>query len=71
MSAGHQLPPAFHVMVKPVGPICNLNSRYCFYLEKERLFSPTENFRMTDEVLVTFIRQYIESQTATVVTFAW
>jgi uncharacterized protein len=27
----------FHVMAKPVGPICNLDCRYCFYLEKENL----------------------------------
>jgi sulfatase maturation enzyme AslB (radical SAM superfamily) len=29
--------PGFHVMVKPTGPICNLDCKYCFYLEKEKL----------------------------------
>jgi hypothetical protein len=23
-----------HVVAKPIGPICNLNCDYCFYLEK-------------------------------------
>lgn len=58
-------------MIKPVGPICNLDCQYCFYLEKEKLFPASENFRMSDEVLEEFIRQYIESQTSPVITFAW
>lgn len=28
---------AFHVMTKPIGPICNLDCSYCYYLEKEKL----------------------------------
>ncbi len=28
----------FHVMAKPIGPICNLDCKYCFYLEKEALY---------------------------------
>ena len=27
----------FNVMAKPVGPACNLNCAYCYYLSKERL----------------------------------
>ena len=63
--------PAFHVMTKPVGPICNLNCTYCFYLEKEKLFGETEQFRMSDEVLEAYIRQYIEQQKVPEVSFAW
>lgn len=37
-------------MTKPIGPICNLDCSYCFYLEKEKLFPPDENFKMSDEV---------------------
>ena len=51
---------AFHVMTKPIGPICNLDCKYCFYLEKEKLFPFNENFKMSDEVLETYVRQYIE-----------
>ena len=35
-------PVAFHVIAKPVGPVCNLACRYCFYLEKTKLY-PEEN----------------------------
>ncbi len=63
--------PAFHVMTKPVGPICNLNCTYCFYLEKEQLFPTTENFRMSDEVLETYIREYIAAQDVPEISFAW
>jgi uncharacterized protein len=62
---------AFHVMTKPIGPICNLDCTYCFYLEKEKLFPSNENFRMTDEVLESYIRQYIEQQDVPEVSFAW
>ena len=30
---------AFQVMAKPTGPICNLDCKYCFYLEKEKLYA--------------------------------
>jgi uncharacterized protein len=65
------MPTAFHVMTKPIGPICNLDCRYCFYLEKEKLFPQGENFRMSDRVLEEYIRQYIEAQSAPEVSFAW
>ncbi len=56
----------FHVMVKPIGPICNLDCSYCFYLEKEAMFGGKSNFRMTEEQLDRFVRQYIESQPANI-----
>lgn len=62
---------AFHVMTKPIGPICNLDCSYCFYLEKEKLFPPDENFKMSDEVLDACIRQYIAAQDVPGVSFAW
>ena len=58
-------------MAKPIGPICNLDCKYCYYLEKENLFPKGENFRMSPEVLETYIRQYIASQQTLEVTFAW
>lgn len=61
----------FHVMTKPIGPICNLDCSYCFYLEKEKLFPKGEKFRMSDEVLETYIRQYLASQDGPEVSFAW
>lgn len=62
---------AFHVMTKPFGPICNLDCSYCFYLEKERLYPRGENFKMPDDVLETYIRQYIAGQDVPEVSFAW
>jgi uncharacterized protein len=54
-------PTAFHVMTKPVGPICNLDCRYCFYLEKEELYrEERHSWQMPDDVLESYIRQYIE-----------
>jgi uncharacterized protein len=64
-------PGAFSVMAKPTGPICNLNCTYCYYLEKQKLYPGNKDFRMTDEVLEAFIRQYIESQDVPVITFTW
>ncbi|MFZ4779526.1 MAG: radical SAM protein, partial [Terrimicrobiaceae bacterium] len=58
-------------MTKPIGPICNLDCSYCFYLEKEMLFPSGHSFKMTDEILETYIRQYIDGQDAPEVTFAW
>ncbi len=63
-------PPAFHVMIKPRGAICNLDCAYCFYLTKEQLF-PEGSFRMSDAVLESFTRQYIQAQQVPEVTFAW
>jgi len=61
----------FAIIAKPFGPICNLDCRYCFYLEKKRLFRDTSRFQMTPEILETFIRQYIESQDVPAVHFSW
>lgn len=63
-------PYAFHVMVKPRGAICNLDCKYCYFLSKEMLY-PGSRFRMADELLERYTRQYIESQRTNQVTFAW
>lgn len=61
----------FHVLAKPIGPICNLDCKYCFYLEKEHLYPQVHKWAMRDEVLDSYIRQYIEAHDAQVVNFAW
>lgn len=60
-----------HIVAKPIGPACNLDCAYCFYLEKQALYGAGEEFRMTDEVLSTFIRSYVASQPTPVVEFVW
>ena len=59
-------------MSKPIGPICNLDCTYCYYLSKEQLLDdPSGKWRMTDEILETYIRQYYESQNIPEYNFAW
>lgn len=61
----------FHVLAKPIGPICNLDCKYCFYLEKEQLYPQVNKWAMREEVLDSYIRQYIEAHDTPVVNFAW
>lgn len=63
-------PPAFHVLAKPSGPICNLDCDYCFFLSKEALY-PDGRFRMSDQLLETYIGQLLETHTTPEVTIAW
>lgn len=63
--------PGFHIMAKPTGPICNLDCRYCFYLEKENLYPGKSDWAMSEEVLETYIREYIAAQSMPQVSFAW
>ena len=62
-----------HVIAKPTGPKCNIRCRYCFYLSKEDLYPDETNWRMSDETLEAYVRQYIEAQSpnADVVDFAF
>jgi len=60
-----------HVVAKPIGPICNLNCDYCFYLEKQVLFGTDEKYRMSDKILSSFITNYITSQPTPIVEFVW
>jgi uncharacterized protein len=64
----------FHVLAKPIGPICNLACKYCFYLEKETLYPgkpAASDWILQDDVLEEYIRQYIASKTAPAVSFGW
>ena len=64
-------PPAFHLLAKPTGAICNLDCEYCFFLSKEMLY-PGSRFRMADDLLETYLRQLIEAHARSAeVTVAW
>lgn len=63
-------PPAYHILTKPTGAVCNLDCKYCFFLSKEALY-PGSRFRMTDEVLEAYIQQLFETHRAPEVTVAW
>ncbi len=62
--------PAFHLMTKPRGAICNLDCKYCYFLSKEQLY-PNSKFRMSETLLEEYTRQYIEAQHVPEITFAW
>jgi uncharacterized protein len=64
-------PRPFQVMTKPNGPRCNLDCTYCYYLEKERLYPDENKFRMPDDVLETYVRDYIAAQVATAAPDIW
>jgi uncharacterized protein len=58
-------------MTKPIGSRCNLDCSYCFYLEKEKLYTDAGGMRMKPEVLETYVRDYIAAQPGPTVNFAW
>lgn len=64
-------PDAFNVMVKPTGSLCNLNCTYCYYLEKKNLYPGKNDFKLPEDLLDKFIKDYIESQQVPVVSFVW
>ena len=64
-------PQGIHLMAKPVGPICNLDCDYCFYLEKEQFHPKDNRFRMSDDVLRAYVQRYIAAQNSPEVEFTW
>lgn len=60
-----------HVMIKPTGALCNLDCTYCYYLSKQDLLGKPNTWRISEEVLETFIRQYFEFQNCKEVVFSW
>ena len=70
LSFPENAPPAFHLLTKPTGAVCNLDCKYCFFLSKEMLY-PGSRFRMADELLETYINQLLESHRTPEVTIAW
>jgi uncharacterized protein len=64
-------PQGIHIVAKPIGPKCNLECEYCFYLEKQILFPKGENYVMSDKVLEAYITKYITLQPTPVAGFVW
>ncbi|RYH11418.1 anaerobic sulfatase maturase [Tropicimonas sp. IMCC6043] len=61
-------------MTKPIGPRCNIDCSYCYYLEKEKLYPDEKKFRMQDDVLEAYVKGLIEAEVAAgmrEVPFAW
>jgi len=61
----------FQIFAKPVGPVCNLNCRYCYYLGKKSLYPDTNHFLMSDDILEKYVIQHIKASTDTTINFSW
>ena len=48
----------FSLLIKPAGPDCNLDCKYCFYSCKSEMFDQTQH-RMTDEILEKITSDYL------------
>ena len=60
-----------HAMVKPIGPSCNLDCTYCYYLSKQDLLHAGQAGRISDALLEEFVRQYIEAHNHREIIFSW
>jgi uncharacterized protein len=61
----------FQVMVKPIAAVCNLDCKYCYYLEKKELYPHSKLFKMPDDLLERYIAQHIEASPSETITFEW
>ena len=61
----------FQVFAKPAGSACNLRCRYCYYLEKKKLYPDTDHFLMAYNILEEYIKQHIEASTESTINFSW
>lgn len=60
----------FTTMVKPVGSLCNMRCKYCYYLDKAALYDYRQP-QMDDRLLESYIRANIEGNNSPVIAFAW
>jgi uncharacterized protein len=63
--------PHFQVFAKPGGALCNLDCRYCYYLDKEFLYPDTGPARMDEVLLEAYILQHIQAAGGGEVRFSW
>lgn len=65
----------FQLIVKPCGPVCNLDCDYCYYLDKLAMFEDKRlninKYKMSDEILEKLIKDFIQSQPQKQVDFVW
>ena len=60
----------FTSMVKPVGSLCNMRCKYCYYLDKAALYNYSQP-QMDERLLERYIRANIEGNNSPVIAFAW
>ena len=59
----------FHIVAKPMGPLCNMKCSYCFYSEKLAMYP--QACAMTDGTLERFVRAYLRASPGPEVNFLW
>jgi len=62
-----------NIMTKPIGSACNIDCTYCYYLSKEELLGHERGCQtqMSEEMLDTYIRTYIEQHNYPEIVFHW
>ena len=68
LAAEPRSPVPFHILMKPIGPACNLACRYCYYPQDETPVNKLDEARLEQ-----FIRRYIAAQPvgAREINFVW
>lgn len=61
----------FQIFVKPVGPVCDLACRYCYYSGKPAAAGEGTPLRMEDGLLESYIAQHIAAATDEIIRFSW
>jgi uncharacterized protein len=61
----------FQIFVKPVGPACNLNCSYCYYLGKKKMFKESGSAVMKTGLLEKYIREHISASSGKYINFSW
>jgi len=51
----------FSLLIKPASADCNMNCRYCFYLEKSSLYPDHKIHRMSEDTLERVVSSYMET----------
>jgi uncharacterized protein len=62
---------SFQIFSKPVGAICNLGCRYCYYLKREDPCAEDHSIRMPYDILERYIVQHIHASRGSVIRFSW
>lgn len=62
---------ACQVMIKPVGPACNLSCRYCYYTQKCGADGSGSKEMMSEDLLELFFRQLFLSYSGECVSITW
>ena len=61
MNTGFPFSRPMYVMLKPAGSLCNLRCKYCYYLEKEKLYADSRQHIISDSLLEKFVKEHFEA----------